>query len=286
MGTMEKIEKIFLGFGTVNHITARFTGPERESVRTALDAAEEYINTMDDRLSVFKPDSLVSQINANSGKRETLVDMDTFSLLRRCREFGELTGGIFDITTKPLTDGYESDARVDYHDIMLDESSLSVKLRHRGQAIHLGGIAKGYAVDRVADILERNGVKDAVINLGGTVRNIGISRKVGIRHPFSPGQIAMSIDSVGEAVVTSGLYERGCHIFDPVSGTPAVSDLASATVIGNDGAAADVAATACMILGSVRGAQLVSMMGLEGIFILKTGEILAMDNIRSRIKSA
>ena len=283
MGT---IEKMFIALGTVNHITARFDESERESARIALDRAEEYIDDMDDRLSVFKPDSEISQVNANAGKRNTLVGRDTFDLLRLCVKFGELTGGVFDVTTKPLTDAADTGARVDYHDILLDDRSLSARLRYVGQAIHLGGIAKGYAVDRVAEILEENGVSNAVINLGGTVRSIGRSETVGIRNPFDPEKTALSIDSADEAVVTSGLYERGNHIFDPVSGKPAVSDLASVTVIGKDGAAADVAATACMVLGSMRGVCLLRMLGLEGIFILRDGGIFATDRLRERVKSA
>ncbi len=280
MGT---IEKMFLGFGTVNSITAHFSEPERDSVRMALDAAENYINTMDDRLSVFKPESLISRINANAGLLDTLVDRETFDLLRVCKEYGGLTGGVFDITTKPLTDAGKP-ARVDYHDILLDEERLSVRLRRRGQGIHLGGIAKGWAVDRVVGILEHGGVENAVINLGGTVRNIGISRKIGVRNPFKAESIALYLESEGEAVVTSGLYERGSHIYDPFSGKPAVSDLASATVIGKDGAAADTAATACMILGTAGGVKLLALLGLEGVFILRNGGILATSNIRERVR--
>ena len=283
---MGSIEKMFIALGTVNCITARFDEPQRESARQALDRAEEYISGMDDRLSVFKPDSEVSQINANAGVRDTLVGRDTFDLLRLSVKYGEVTGGVFDITTKVLTDGKNTGARVDYHDILLDGKKLSARLRSIGQGIHLGGIAKGYAVDRVAKLLADQGVKSAVINLGGTVRNVGRCAPVGIRNPFAPDQIAASIESVDEAVVTSGLYERGSHIFDPVSGQPAVSDLASVTVVGKDGAAADAAATACMVLGSMRGMLLLDLLGLEGIFILSEGGIFATKNVRERVKSA
>ena len=209
---------------------------------------------------------------------------DTFELLRLCVRYGKRTGGLFDVTTKPLSDGAEESAKVDYRDLMLDEGRLSARLRNTGQGIHLGGIAKGYAVDRVAELLQGHGVKSAVINLGGTVRNIGRSERVGIRNPFDPEKIVLSLDSVDEAVVTSGLYERGNHIFDPVSGRPAISDLASVTVVGKDGAAADVAATACMVSGSLRGISLLRSMGLEGVFILRDGGIFATKNIRERVK--
>ena len=250
MGT---IEKMFIALGTVNQITAHFDESGRETARLALEKAEEYIDGMDDRLSVFKPESEISQINANAGKCDTLLSRDTFELLRLCVKYGELTGGVFDITTKPLTDAEKTKARINYHDILLDKNSLSARLKRPNQGIHLGGIAKGYAVDRVAEILERYGVNDAVINL----------------H-----------------LQPQSLYERGNHIFDPVSGKPAVNDLASVTVVGKDGAAADVAATACMVLGSMRGVRLLSSLGLEGIFILRNGSMFATKNVRERVKSA
>jgi Membrane-associated lipoprotein involved in thiamine biosynthesis len=280
MGTFEKM---FTALGTVNTISVRFEENERESVRRALDRAEAYISGMDDRLSVFKPDSLISRVNANAGVRPTLVDRDTFDLLRLCVEYGRRTCGVFDVTTKPLTDSWDTGAPVDYRDILLDEKRLSVMLRHPGQGIHLGGVAKGYAVDRAADILQSGGVTDAVINLGGTVRNIGRSGKVGIRNPFEPEKIAACVESVGEAVVTSGLYERGNHIYDPISCKPALGDLASVTVLGSDGAAADAAATACMVLGFRKSPGLLSSFGLGGIFILRDGGVFVTEEIRNRI---
>ena len=282
MGTMEKL---FIAFGTVNHITADFAPSEREQVRQALECAEQYMEEMDDRLSVFKEDSEISQINRHAGVCDTHVSEETFSLLRLCKQYGDQTHGVFDITTKPLTDAGEtvSDGRVNYRDILLNEKYRSVRLRHRGQGIHLGGIAKGYAVDKIAAMFKMSGVRSAVINLGGTVRHIGPSRRTGIRNPFSPEELALTIDSTEEAIVTSGLYERGNHIFDPATGQSAETDLVSATVVGDNGAAADAAATACIVLGTQKSIGLLSSLGLEGILIRKDGGVFATKAMQSRI---
>lgn len=281
MGT---IKKIFTALGTVNHIEAGFEESEREAAREALEKAEIYINDMDDRLSVFKPDSEISQINHSAGICDTLVGRDTFDLLALSKEYGSRTGGAFDITTKPLTEAGSDNADVDFRDIILNEMRLSVRLKHKRQGIHLGGIAKGYAVDRVASILKHHGITNASINLGGTVRNIGQSRKVGIRHPFDASKLAAVLESTDEAVVTSGLYERGNHIFDPSSGKPAQSDLAAVTVVGSDGAAADAAATACMVLGIRQSVEMLRSFGLEGLFFSRNGDIFATEKINSRIQ--
>lgn len=93
----------------------------------------------------------------------------------------------------------------------------------------------------------------------------------------------MTFDSAEEVIVTSGLYERGSHIFDPATGRPAETDLVSATVVGGNGAAADAAATACIVLGTQKSVGLLSSLGLEGILIRKDGGIFATKAMQSRI---
>lgn len=280
------MEKMFAALGTVNHITVWFEPEQRGLTHQVLEQAENDLNEMDDRLSVFKPHSEISQINQHAGICETQVSEETFELLKLSKIYGSKTGGAFDITTKPLTETNTDNlvGKVNYRDILLDAGHATVKLRHQGQAIHVGGIAKGYAVDRIAAMLTTYGIHNAIINLGGTVRHMGKSRKTGIRNPFAPNRIAVTLNSVDEAVVTSGLYERGSHIFNPVTGQPARTDLVSATVVGTNGAAADAAVTACLVLGSGRSVALLASLGLEGIFIRKDGGIFATKGIQPRIQ--
>lgn len=283
MGTMEKM---FSALGTVNRITVWFAPEQRESAREALEQVENYVNDMDDRLSVFKAQSEIAQINRQAGLCDTQVSRETFDLLKLSKIYGDRTGGAFDITTKPLTEATadKSADKVNYRDILLNQRQLTVKLRRQGQAVHLGGIAKGYALDHVGALLISYGIRHAVINLGGTVRHIGESRKTGIRHPFAAGEIAVLLDSSNEAVVTSGLYERGEHIFNPMTGQPARTDLISATVVGTNGTAADAAATACLVLDAQRSVALLASLGLEGVFIRRDGAIFATKGIQPRIQ--
>lgn len=284
MGTMEKM---FTALGTVNHITVCFVPREREQVRQALERAESCINEMDDCLSVFKANSEIMQINRHAGICDTQVSRETFDLLRISKIYGDKTGGAFDITTQSLvaanTKTAVAKSCVNYRDVLLNDTQCSVKLRHKGQGIHLGGIAKGYAADKIAAMLKKYGIRSAVINLGGTVRHIGQSRRTGIRNPFAPNDIAVTFDSTDEVIVTSGLYERGDHIFDPASGQPVETDLLSVTAVGSNGAAADAAATACMVLGAEKSVGLLFSLGLEGILIRKDGAIFATKGMQSRI---
>jgi thiamine biosynthesis lipoprotein len=126
-------------------------------------------------------------------------------------------------------------------EIVMDEKGSSVLLKRKGQALDFGGIAKGYAMDQLIRLFEENGVKNVLINLGGTVCSVGKERSIGIRDPFTPAnrnapqRIVASISSQDEIFVTSGTYEQGLHIVDPVKGRLAQTELLAVTVIGRNG---------------------------------------------------
>lgn len=279
-------EVLWNALGTVNYVAAYYTESQQEAACKALSEAERYLTEMDDRLSVFKENSEISQINRCAGQCDTWVSEDTFTLLQLAKSYGTMTGGAFDITTLPLTHSRNGKAggRVNYRDLLLHRRERRVRLRYAGQGIHLGGIAKGYAADRIAALLTAAGITQATIDLGGTVRHIGTPKSTGIRHPFDPDRVAAVLESADEAIVTSGLYERGSHIFDPTTGGPAVTDLASATVVGPNGAAADAAATACLVIGSRRSAALLKKMKLDGLLIRRDGGVFVTSALQSRLK--
>jgi thiamine biosynthesis lipoprotein len=145
---------------------------------------------IDDLFSVFKRDSEISKINAAAGDHFVPVRSDTMYVIRQAVSFSALSGGAFDITARPLIElwgiGKKGDAipksrdiaaarkLVGYSGILIDEQTCSVKLKHRNQAIDLGGIAKGFAADEVRRILLHHGVSDAILNFGGTVVVIGL----------------------------------------------------------------------------------------------------------------
>lgn len=298
---MKTIKKIFSSLGTVNTITVYVNENESEKAKKTLEFTEQYINKIDDKFSVFKNTSEISNINKNAGIKPVNVSDDTFEILKLSKVYSATTEGAFDITTKPVTDYYKNSIenveefnetlrKVNYNCLIIDEENQSVMLKNKWQAIDLGGIAKGYVIDKIIEIFKENKIENAIINLGGTIYNIGEKRNIGIRNPFNPINISnkddsiITIESENEIFVTSGLYEQGEHIIDPKTCKKVKTDIISVSIIGNNGAEQDAIATACFVLGIEKSVELLKIRNLQGIFILKNGQIFATEAIQKRIK--
>ena len=244
------IKENFFALDTFINITVS----EGEGARAGLDAAIKRIQEIEERMSATLPGSDVYRINENAGKRPITVESDTFYVIQKAIEFGELTKGALDISTRSLSLLWditgenprvpeEEEIRrilplVDYKKIHLDEEKRTVFLEQEGMAIDLGSIAKGYAGDEAARILKENGIAHGLINLGGNIVAIGSKEdgspwRIGIQNPrmdeSKDGQrrhVAV-VEAVDKSVITSGDYERYMveiyektgeryhHIFDP-----------------------------------------------------------------------
>ena len=250
----------------------------------------------------------VSRINAANGQAVT-VDAETWEILRRAKEISRLTGGAFSVTIAPVTalwtftgtqtNTVPTDAAreaalplVDDAKIVLGEGT-TVTLP-AGMQIDLGGIAKGYIADKVAELV-REKATAGIISLGGNVYMVG--RKpdgsdfsVGITDPQKPST-AESVIFTGECtVVTSGTYERGFdfggvrfhHILDPQTGWPSRSDLVSATFVMDSSMTADALATACIVIGSEKALALAASQGLDALFIKEDGSVLSTEGFMEK----
>jgi len=276
---------------------------DKELVTEALDLCAEY-ETM---LSRTIEGSDIWRVN-NSGGTPVSVDGKTAGLLRDALDYSVLSGGLFDITVGrlcvlwdftgspavPMPDELD-DARdtVDYRQIYLDGNT--VRLGNAETWLDLGGIAKGYVADQIADFLRERGVKSAIIDLGGNIVTVGEKPdgslwNIGVNQPFADRSEIVGKISVGEAsVVTSGIYERQFtengklyhHILDPVSGMPADSDVVSVTIVSESSTAGDALTTIVILLGSERAAALLDQApGVMGaVLVLKSGELLIYGDI-------
>ena len=256
----------------------------------ALDAAAERIREIDEKMSAYNPKSEIYKINNAPSGAAVKVSEETYKLLSRALEFSRITDGIFDITLKPLTDLWgigtenakvpteyeigEALSKTGWESIELSEDDCSVTLKKEGMALDLGAIAKGYAADEAARVLEEAGIKNACLDLGGNIYAIGKmplgffdmikfgsrtrSFAIGIQSPDEPRGSAEKVVSIENGcVVTSGDYERYFeengvryhHIFDPRTGRPAESEARSVTILAQDATAADALSTVFFILG-------------------------------------
>lgn len=287
------VQKAFPAMGTVHTLTV-----EGEQALSAAEAIKSQILAMDRNWSVFREDSEISLLNRGARIRP---DEDTLRILKESVRLSEETDGAFDVTAGQLTSLWRQamrDERIpDAREIAealrrtgargIRFSGRSVKLG-RGQSVDLGGIAKGYALDRAAALLREAGAAHALLNLGGTIGAIGRPVPIGIRNPFDPdGEPIGTLILDNRCAVTSGSYERFArighqsvhHIIDPRTGYPADSGLVSVTLVGTDATALDAFATAAFILGPFCAMPFLRRHGIDAIFIKSDGKVLKTEGL-------
>jgi thiamine biosynthesis lipoprotein len=255
------------------------------AARAAMDAAYAEVDRLVALVSEWIPASDISRVNAAAGSSIGVqVAPETFTLVAKSVEIGNLTSGAFDVTFLPLGRAWDfkrtppvvpapeviarARARVDYRRIVLDPAAHTVALADSGMAMGLGGIAQGYIADRVAELIRSHGFSDFVIDVSGDLRVDGRVGghpwRVGIQDPRRRGQVVASLPLAdGISVVTSGDYERYFevegrryhHIMDPATGYPAMG-CQSVTVVSKDTGIADALATGLFVLGPERGLAL------------------------------
>jgi len=252
-------------------IDIKVWGEERNQAISDINEEIYYLNSLFDD---YTKGTDVSNINENAGIKAVNVSQETISILNEALGMYYETQESFNICIGPISrlwgfkDGNyrvptetEIEGTLKLVDIAnLHISGNSVYLSKRGEAIDLGGIAKGYALDKILTILKSYKITDAIVNMGGNVLTYSTNPskvwKIGIRDPRSDGIIGtLSIKGI-KFIATSGDYERFfetngvryCHIFDPATGKPA-SKIVSVTVVADKGYISDVLSTSFFVLG-------------------------------------
>jgi len=265
-----------MSMGTFASLTV--SAEEEAALDTGAALTQVNLRDLENRLSIFKPDSEISRLNQCAGISPLQVSGQTEAVLRLSWRYADATGGAFDPTVAPLVRfwGFNMGpslaavpdraaigsvlARVGYHHLSL--SNRMAFLDREGMSVDLGGIAKGYAVDVCYQALVTNNVRNLMVNLGGNIRCRGSAARgrpwsIGVRDPFNPDRIVGALRLAdGMAVATSGNYEkfvmiegkRYTHILDPRAGRP-VEGVAAVTVIAVSAVEADAMATAVFVLG-------------------------------------
>jgi thiamine biosynthesis lipoprotein len=271
----------------------------------AMDAVIAEMHRTDELMSTYKPASQLSQVNAYAHERPVVVDADIITVVERGLDMSRLSGGAFDITYASV--GYLYDYRahqrptdaqiaaalpgVDYRQVVVDREARTVRFLKEGVRIDLGGIAKGYAVDRAIERLRELGIEHAMVNAGGDTRLLGDRRGkpwiVGIRDPRAEGRMVTRLPLADEALSTSGDYERYFeedgvrhhHILVPGTGRSARA-VRSATVLGPDATLTDALSTTVFVLGVERGMEIVSRLpGVEAVVVDAEGRIFYSDGL-------
>jgi thiamine biosynthesis lipoprotein len=262
--------------GTTVETTVRST--DINYCKKVLLAAYEEMQRVENLLSYQKDSSEISSINRAAGFHKVKVSFETLEMLKRAKAYSEKYKGIFDVTIGPLTDlwGFSKDKEiilppqktikklthlVNIDNLEINENDSTVFLRKKGMLIDLGGIAKGYAIDRGSVVLKSMGITNFILNAGGDIYVSGTKDnqtlwKVGIKHPRNSNELIADFDLKDYAVATSGDYERFKiingkryhHILDPKTGYPGTLS-ESSTILAPTAEEADALATYAFLLG-------------------------------------
>lgn len=210
----------------------------------------------------------------------------------------KMSEGAFDITVAPLSDLWnvkertvppsETEITNALSNVGYESISLS-PLNTQKATIDLGGIAKGYAADKIVEILRQDGVKNAIVDLGGNVALIG-EYSIGITDPFNPENLYAKIKLKDKSAVTSGAYQRYFdyegkryhHIIDPRTGKCADSGLACVTVISSSSMEADALSTAIFVLGKDGISLCDKFSDTDALLITSDGEIITTDGFEEK----
>jgi thiamine biosynthesis lipoprotein len=246
-------------------------GDDGGALPRILEAAFDEVDRIDRLMSHYKPESPLSQLNRDAARAAVTVDPELFDFIAESMRYARDSDGAFDITVGPLmkTWGFfrgggrlpseaeiaEARTRVGYAHVVLDPARHTIRFDRPGVELDLGGIAKGYAVDRVVALLRREGVAAALVSAGGsTIYGLGAPPgregwDVEIQDPAAPDRVALTVRLNDRALSVSGSYEKSferggvrySHIMDPREGRPVqgILSVAVLTSTGTEGDALD-----------------------------------------------
>jgi FAD:protein FMN transferase len=263
-------------------------------------------------LNFYSESSEISLINRQAGEKPAKVSKDTLDIIEKAIYVSEVTEGAFDITVGPLVklwdlknevipDKMEVETKrqiVGYKNIAVDRTASTVFIKLKGAQIDLGGIIKGYAVDKVVEVFHRNGIQSGVIAVGGEIRSLGRkpdgqSWTVGVQNPRQKGsddQVIATLELSDKALSTSGDYIRFFerdgiryhHLLDPKTGYPS-RQCGSTTVVADDNTTTD-GFSKLFVLGPEKGLAIAKRLGFDVLYIDCKGEIVMSDGLKSKIK--
>ena len=296
---------------------AAYTTPavDAKKAHEAFDAAIAEIRRVEALMTTWRADSEISKINAAAGKSAVVVSEETLQIIKDSIHTSEISEGTFDITFQTLHGLWKFDEDLDprpplekdikarlafvgFKNIVVDEAKKSVKLAKEKTQIGLGGIAKGYAVDRAVAVLEKAGLTSFFVQAGGDLfargkKPDGSEWQAGIRDPRGPeSKYFAKLPLSDHAFSTAGDYERSYvvggkryhHIIDPRTGSPATA-CRSVTIWAPTALVADEIDDAVFILGPKKGLELVeSLDGVGAVIVDAKNNVWVSKRLQGKVE--
>jgi thiamine biosynthesis lipoprotein len=282
------------GYRAVMGTFARVVAVAKDSsvADSAVEAAFAQLRNVDELMSDYKSDSEISRVNRDAYKSPVKVSKSTFEVLQKAIYFSELSDGAFDVTVGPLVDLWRQAAdvnsipaeaelqqarsKVGCEKLLLDANEMSVRFAVDGMRLDLGGIAKGYAIDKAIEAMLKGGALGGMVDIGGDIRCFGVPTKgkthwlIGLQDPnkaqgwLATGETSLVLKLTDNAIATSGDYrrfvlidgQRYSHILNIKTGRGS-KGLSSVTIICKNAIDADALATAVSVMGAEKGLALI-----------------------------
>ena len=306
------VERAGVAMGSELRLTA-WTKDEA-AARAGFDAVFAEFERLEALMTVWRTGSDIERLNAAAGDHPVPVSPDVREVLRIARQVSEWTDGTFDVTFGALSDLWKFDhdqdntipdpvevrrrlPLVDYRALEVDERAGTAFLKRKGMRAHLGGIGKGFAVDRAVKMLRDRGLRDFMIQAGGDLYVAGTRGdrpwRLGIRDPRGPSDRSFAMLDLSDGTFsTSGDYERFFiddgrryhHILDPRIGEPARA-CRSVTLVTDRAVLADALAKGVFILGPKAGMALIERLpGVEGVIVGANNEVVVSKGLKGRLQ--
>lgn len=280
---------------------------DTDAAGKCIESAFTQINKVDDLMSDYKDDSEISRLKRDGFKKAVKLSQSTYEVLQRSIEFSKITDGAFDVTVGPLVKLFrkakdeqvlpeqdeidDAKSRVGFEKLKLDDENRTVQFTVEGMQLDLGGIAKGYAVDKAVETMKTNGAIGGMVDLGGDIRCFGAPLKsrdywvIGLQNPeagkgLAGREVLLKLKMTDGAIATSGDYQqfvliegkRYSHIINRKTGT-STEGLSSVTIIADNATNADALATSVSVMGAEGGLELIEeIRGTEAILITSEPE--------------
>ena len=293
-----------LVMGTIARVVV--VAKDTKTAQKCIEAAFAEIDNVDNLMSDYKSDSEIGIVNKNAAEKAVQVGESTFEVLQRSVEFSKLTNGAFDITVGPLVDLFHTakethiaptqeqidnaKSKVGYEKLILDPVNRTAKFAIEGMRLDLGGIAKGYGIDKAIEAMQAGGALGAMVDIGGDVRCFGMPAKgkdhwmVGLQDPNLPANtpglgLVLTLKITEGAIATSGDYQQFViidgkqysHIIDRRTGTSS-KGLSSVTIITDNATDADALATAVSVMGAESGLALIEKVPDTEAILIPSGQ--------------
>jgi thiamine biosynthesis lipoprotein len=288
--------------GTTYHIS--FWSPQAVDTASIKQLVEAEFSRLDTQLSNYRKDSVIEQLNATVSSEPLALSEEIIGLIEQARVVSVASDGCYDLTIKPLFDlwGFNGDKltppdnvalqaalkQVGFTQIKIVDASHIQKLNPQLR-IDLSSIAQGYSVSRMVALLEKQGIENYLVEIGGELQTRGKKPdatpwRVALEKPLSSERTMQKVVTINRneplAVMTSGTYrhyfdvngKRYSHILDAKTGSPVDHTTVSVTVLHDNPTQADAWSTALLCLGKTRGIEAANKAGIAALFIEQDGE--------------